>query len=280
VQQRDRVAEARLEAPDGLRRQGDLRDEHDHALAARERRRRRAQVDLGLARSGDAVQQVRATGLDGRERGGLLRGQLDHAVGRRPRQRLAALSLRLEQDEATGLEPAQRAEVSARGRRQAREQRALALAQPLAVEARLRAVGPQARARAPGRRQHERERARGRRGVLGGHPERQLDEVGRHGVRAHGARRDQPLGRQLALGREPDHHAVEALAAERDPHDGADLERLRRQRVVERPGQPAGGGEGLDPGDHAWFIPEVRSPLDGRWRRLARTQEGRCAPGT
>ena len=33
VQQRDRVAEARLEAPDGLRRQRDLRHQHDHALA-------------------------------------------------------------------------------------------------------------------------------------------------------------------------------------------------------------------------------------------------------
>ena len=58
VQQRHRVAEARLEARDGLRRQRDLGDEHDHAAAALERRLRRAQVDLGLARAGDAVQQV------------------------------------------------------------------------------------------------------------------------------------------------------------------------------------------------------------------------------
>ena len=34
VQQRDGVAEARLEARDGLRRERDLGHEHDHALAA------------------------------------------------------------------------------------------------------------------------------------------------------------------------------------------------------------------------------------------------------
>ena len=37
VQQRHRVAEARLEARDGLRRERDLRHEHDHAAPARER---------------------------------------------------------------------------------------------------------------------------------------------------------------------------------------------------------------------------------------------------
>ena len=70
VQQRDRVPEARREARDGLRRQRDLRDERDHALATLQRRRRRAQVDLGLARAGDAVQQVRLArrGLDRRQR--------------------------------------------------------------------------------------------------------------------------------------------------------------------------------------------------------------------
>ncbi len=73
VQERDGVAEARGEARDGLRRERDLRHERDHALAALERRGRRAQVDLGLARAGDAVQQVRRAGrgLDRRERVGL-----------------------------------------------------------------------------------------------------------------------------------------------------------------------------------------------------------------
>ena len=58
VQHRDGVAEALDEARDDLRRQRDLGHEHDHALApALERLGRRAQVDLGLARAGDAVQQ-------------------------------------------------------------------------------------------------------------------------------------------------------------------------------------------------------------------------------
>ena len=60
VQQRHGVAEARLEARDGLRRERDLRHEHDHAAPALERVRAGAQVDLGLAGAGDAVQQVRA----------------------------------------------------------------------------------------------------------------------------------------------------------------------------------------------------------------------------
>ena len=64
VQQRDGVAEARLEAPDGLRRERDLRHEHDHALAALQRRGGGAQVDLGLARAGHAVQQMRSAALD------------------------------------------------------------------------------------------------------------------------------------------------------------------------------------------------------------------------
>ena len=57
VQDGDRVAEARDEARDDLRRQRDLGDEHDHAAAVGERVRGGPQVDLGLARPGDAVQQ-------------------------------------------------------------------------------------------------------------------------------------------------------------------------------------------------------------------------------
>ena len=59
VQDRDGVAEAVDEAADDLRRQRDLGDEHDHAAVLRERGRGGAQVDLGLARAGDAVQQQR-----------------------------------------------------------------------------------------------------------------------------------------------------------------------------------------------------------------------------
>ena len=49
---------------------------------------------------------------------------------------------------------------------------------------------------------------------------------------------------------QPDDDPVEPLAAERDAHDRADLDRRVRQRVVERPGQAAGGGQGLDACDH------------------------------
>ena len=81
VQQRDGVAEAGGEARDGLRRERDLRHERDHALAALERRGGRAQVDLGLARAGHAVQQVRLAGrgLDRRQRVGLGGRELDDA---------------------------------------------------------------------------------------------------------------------------------------------------------------------------------------------------------
>ena len=62
VQQRDGVAEAGGEPRHGLRRQRDLGHEHDHALVALERPGRRAEIDLGLARTGHAVQQPRLAG--------------------------------------------------------------------------------------------------------------------------------------------------------------------------------------------------------------------------
>ena len=57
VKDGDGVAEARHEARHDLRRQRDLGHEHDHPAAVGEHRRGRLQVDLGLARAGDAVQQ-------------------------------------------------------------------------------------------------------------------------------------------------------------------------------------------------------------------------------
>ena len=69
-----------LEAGDDLRRQRDLGHQHDRAAIARERGRRRAQVDLGLSRAGDAVQQ-QALGAAGRDR------RLDRRERRRLRRR-------------------------------------------------------------------------------------------------------------------------------------------------------------------------------------------------
>ena len=112
------VAEARLEARDDLRGQRDLRHEHDGPAAALQRRGRGAQVDLGLARAGDALQEeaLGAPRLDrrghrrerlrlgGRERrcsGG--RGA-DPRVMRAPPARAA-----YERHEPAGLQPSERA---------------------------------------------------------------------------------------------------------------------------------------------------------------------------
>ena len=57
VQHRHGVAETGLEAGGRLRRQRDLRHQHDRAPSIRQLPLDRPQVDLGLARSGDAVQQ-------------------------------------------------------------------------------------------------------------------------------------------------------------------------------------------------------------------------------
>ena len=61
VQDRDAVAEARAEAPDGLGRERDLRDEHDDASVTREGGRGSLEVDLGLAAAGRPMEEnVRA----------------------------------------------------------------------------------------------------------------------------------------------------------------------------------------------------------------------------
>ena len=57
VQDRHLVAEARPEATDGLRRERDLRDEHDHAEVPFERSGRGLEVHLCLPASGRSVEQ-------------------------------------------------------------------------------------------------------------------------------------------------------------------------------------------------------------------------------
>ncbi len=57
VDDRHEVAEALPEAPDGLRRERDLRDEHDRPETALERRGARLEVDLGLAAARRALEQ-------------------------------------------------------------------------------------------------------------------------------------------------------------------------------------------------------------------------------
>ena len=48
-----------------------------------------------------------------------------------------------------------------------------------------------------------------------------------------------------------DHHAIEPLAPEGDPHYRADFQRAVAGQVVERPRQATGRGQGFDSGDHA-----------------------------
>ena len=80
VQDREPVAEARREAAGRLRRQRDLRHQHDRAEPALERRRARLEVDLGLAAAGrPREQEVSAAperADDAVDRGALLVGQL------------------------------------------------------------------------------------------------------------------------------------------------------------------------------------------------------------
>ncbi len=96
VEDGDVVAEARAEASDELRRQRDLRDEHDGPEPALARGGDRAEVDLGLAAAGHAVKEERrrapiAKGVaDGLDRGGLRgRGLLRRvALGRLREERI------------------------------------------------------------------------------------------------------------------------------------------------------------------------------------------------
>ena len=65
VQHRERHGEARRETGDQLRRQRDLRHQHERLLAALHDGVDRAQVDLGLAAARDAVQQERRVAARG-----------------------------------------------------------------------------------------------------------------------------------------------------------------------------------------------------------------------
>ena len=91
VEDGEAVAEAGAEAGDGLRGEADLGDEDDRAAPAGERRLDRRQVDLGLARAGDAVEELlagraglaverRDEGVDGGPLLGEEPGRLDRGV--------------------------------------------------------------------------------------------------------------------------------------------------------------------------------------------------------
>ena len=282
VEDGEAVAEAGAEAGDGLRGEADLGDQDDRPAAAGERRLDRRQVDLGLARAGDAVEELLAgrVGLAVERRdegvdGGLLLGEELRRVDRggeagggggAAHARIAG------GDQAALGEPAQGRAVGADRGGQLRRRHLAALDQRLehrpllhpeplaALQRRLAGgqdLGPQlglrphraAGAAGPGpRRQHQREAARGRRAVLARHPEAELDQL-RRGARLERLDRlREPLRRQLRGLGELDHDAEQPPRPERHPHQAADLEPLHRLRpaVVERPPQRAGSRQRLD----------------------------------
>jgi hypothetical protein len=249
VQERHRVAEPRLEAADRLRRERDLRHQHDDTATTLQRLGARPQVDLGLAGAGDAVQQVRPAGAHGRQRRLLLRGERDLPVGPGVRARRPALRARGDRHQPARLKPPQRPEILPRRAREPLEQRTLLRGQPLSVGL----AGPRRPQHGPlpaPRRQHQRQRAGGRGAVLGRHPQRQVHQLLGHAVLPHGARPHQLLDRHLAPLGQVDDHAIQRLPPERHPHHRPDAHRLLRQQVVERPRQLAGGHEWFDAGDH------------------------------
>ena len=199
VEHRDPVAEARLEAPERLRRQRDLRDEHDRALPALERGRAGLEIDLRLAAAGRAgEQEVRAVAVE----------RLDDPRDRPLLRRRQLRRLGLSGHAGAGRPP---------------------LAAP---DAQLR--------------RHELERARRRRAVVVGEPERELDERRRQLVEDALDRGGLHPGRRLDTGR--DHDPACSRAAEADRDDRADADVLRHL-VRERPRDRAGGHERIDLGE-------------------------------
>ena len=245
---------------DDLRRQRDLGDEHDHAAAVRERVRRGPQVDLGLARPGDAVQQqpLARRGRDDRaQRRGLIGGQLGlrarGADGRRAGARGARRAGRCStRPRASRRRSAARSPPAKRGSEASSARWRVAQALLACPRAPRRAARPQ-RGLGPRalRGQQERQRARRRRAVLGRHPQREVDELGGQPRLEDAPRRD---GVVLGAVGQPGDHADDVAMAEGHDEDRADVDPLGPQ-VVERPAQRAGRRERLDV-DYRWH----RSP--------------------
>ncbi len=257
--------------------------------AALERGRDGAQVDLGLAAAGDAVQQQRHRSARRVElcldRGECRRLGVASAPARRPRAPTPSIvgrrggSERCSQlDEPALLEAAQR--PRGRSRRRApsaatpqraggeRPQRG-ALARrrgaraPATPSASRPAVGQRRAQRAPrpqrpgapgagARRQHQREAAGRGRDVLARRPEAEpTSAAGTSASSADSGSASRSGGSSLLLGH-LDHHAQQPPAAERHHQHAAHPHALElAEPVVERPPQRAGGGQRLDLGDHA-----------------------------
>ncbi len=305
------VAEPGAEAGDGLRGEADLGDEDDRPLAALQRRLDRGQVDLGLARAGDAVQQQAALGpglavergddrvdrllLLGQQLGAARRGRrgAECAGARRRRElRVAIRSRSLQPPQGLAVGADRGGQLGARHLAGAQRLQHRPLLDPEAPAAAQRLLAgrqdlrPQldlgadrAAAGAGARRQHQLQAARGGRAVLAGDPEAEPDQLRRGAGLERLDRLRQPLRRQLRGRGQLDHDAEQLARPEGDADDAADLEVLHRLRlaVVERAPQGAGGGQRLDPEDG--------HPVEGmaaRGRPAAspgeRRGEGICCP--
>jgi hypothetical protein len=250
VQQRDRIAEAAAEAADGLRRQGDLRDEDDHALPALQRLRGNLEVDLGLAGPGDPVEQEALAGSERRRDfvGGraLRRVQADPLVDR-PGDLSVGPASALDLaggDQAALLQAAKSRPVGAglvgeragelRPGGQGSQDGLLAQAEALlAHQRRVAIVGrldlelgqrphpPGVRPAARPGREHQPEAARRRRGVFVPEPAAQLHKLGRHSCLQCLERFRQLRLRNVAGLGHVDHHALDAPPPEGDDEDRA-----------------------------------------------------------
>ena len=229
MQYRNRVAETLAEPRDDLRRERDLRHEHDRAASLLERGRGCAEVDLGLARARDAVQQAPF--------GAPLAEDCEQRLERGP---LLGRELRCERP--------------AHPHRQVLGRSAAAAPAP-------------AQPAGGARRQHQGEGACGRRAVFLRDPAGELNEVGGNAELQRAQRREQPLGCDLAAVGEPDDHTEDLAAAERHDEHGSDLNsvltELLGQPVVEGPAQRTGRRHRLDLGDRG-HRPDPRASLGQR----------------
>ncbi len=293
MQQRDAVAEPLREAGDRLRGEPDLGNEHDHPAVGRERPLRGGEIDLGLAGARDAVQQQLAFAVAGERRRDRFDGsalgprQLDGA-GRRTDAggaRPAVAADAAEDDEAACLETAQRvAPRPGRGLERARpalsplkllQRRALAGSEPRTPGERFAPAGGDLgpdlgpRRNRPRRRgrpwwEREAEPPRRRRAVFARDPEPEPDKIGRSARLERAQRLDQPLGRNLAVLREPNDDSAQAPAPERNLEQAADVHRHPLgHAVVKRPAERPGGRQRLNLGD-CHRRPSVGAPPDGR----------------
>ena len=278
VQERDPLAEAGREPGQCLRRERDLGHQHDRPPAALERRLGGGEVDLGLARAGDAVQeQLRAAGIDrgddpsaasaGRPRASRVRPGAPTAA---PAGAGAARARRA--NKAAALEPVQRVapdpvlgevsgtatapEVSwssSSARRWRRPSRAIesGSAAPGADSANVsvRARGCPRELPVPGGRTSSSPRAGVEQYSRPTHsPSRPAPAAPRPRARRSARRGARARARSI---RHLHHHPEHAPAPERHHQHAADadVDQPLGQPVVERPAQGPGGGERLDLGD-------------------------------